>query len=591
MYYSDELIEEIRQRNDIVDVISEYVRLQKKGNSHFGLCPFHNEKSPSFSVTSNKQMYYCFGCGVGGNVFTFLMEYEKYTFQEAITHLAARAGVELPQVETSEYEKKKSSRKAQLLEVNKEAAKYYYYQLRDASGTLGYDYLKSRMLSKETITHFGLGYANQSSHSLYEYLKSKGYDLSLIKEAGLVHVDERQGAYDKFFNRVMFPIQDMNHRVIGFGGRVMGDGKPKYLNSPETPIFDKSRNLYGLNFARTTRKSYMIICEGYMDVIALHQAGFTEAVASLGTAFTTGQASLLRRYTKEVRLIYDSDQAGIKATLRAIPILKESGIDARVVSLEPYKDPDEYIQAMGAEAFATCLGQAKNSFLFQAAVIATEYDFRDPAQKTNFFKRIAELICQQFPEEIERDNYIQAIAHEYIISQEQLKKLVAGCAMTESYKRQTPVISSRKVRETKEDASNKVQRLLLTWISDTPSVYEQISSYITADDFINPLYQRVARCIIDGINQDNLNPAAIISLFPEEEEQRQVASLFHTKIHELETKDERQKALHDIICKVKQQSYEEQLSQMDSDSNAFIQVIQGKKLIEELKTLRIHLPD
>ena len=300
MYYSDEIIEEVRSRNDIVDVISSYVKLQKKGSSYFGLCPFHNEKSPSFSVSRGKQMYYCFGCGAGGNVFTFLMEYENYTFQEALKYLADKAGVELPQTEYSAQAKERADLKAILLEINKIAAQYFYVQLKSSKGEAGLSYLKRRELSDDTIKAFGLGYSNKYSDDLYRYLKERGYKDEMIAKAGLISIDERHGAHDKFWNRVMFPIMDVNSRVIGFGGRVMGDAKPKYLNSPETLIFDKSRNLYGLNRARSTRKPYFLLCEGYMDVISLHQAGFTNAVATLGTALTPGHASLIKRYVKEV---------------------------------------------------------------------------------------------------------------------------------------------------------------------------------------------------------------------------------------------------------------------------------------------------
>ena len=344
MRYSDDVIEEVRTKNDIVDVVSQYVKLTRKGSSYFGLCPFHNEKTPSFSVTPAKQMYYCFGCGAGGNVFNFVMEYENYTFGEALSYLAQRAGVELPKIEYSREAKEKAERKALLLEINKKAAQYFYYQLRREGGKSAYQYLTGRGLSEETIKKFGLGYSDKYSDDLYKYMKAKGYSDELLRESGLFNADERRGMYDKFWNRVIFPIMDVNNRVIGFGGRVMGDGKPKYLNSPETKIFDKSRNLYGLNVARTTRKNYLILCEGYMDVISMHQAGFTNAVASLGTALTSGHASLLKRYTQEVLLLYDSDEAGIRASLRAIPILREAGVNAKVVSLKPYKDPDEFIK-------------------------------------------------------------------------------------------------------------------------------------------------------------------------------------------------------------------------------------------------------
>ena len=300
MYYSDDMIEEVRTRNDIVDVISGYVKLQRKGSSYFGLCPFHNEKSPSFSVSPSKQMYYCFGCGAGGNVFTFLMEYENFTFPEAVKALADRAGMELPEMEYSEEAKQQRDLKTAVLEVNKMAAKYYYCLLRAPQGAKAMEYLKKRELSDETMRRFGLGYASQYSDELYRYLKQQGVSDALMKESGLLSVNERQGMYDKFWNRVMFPIMDVNGKVISFGGRVMGDAKPKYLNSPETIVFDKSRNLYGLHIARTARKKYLIVCEGYMDVISLHQAGFTNAVASLGTALTSQHASILKRYTDEV---------------------------------------------------------------------------------------------------------------------------------------------------------------------------------------------------------------------------------------------------------------------------------------------------
>ena len=349
--YSDDIIEEVRSRNDIVDVISQYVRLQKKGSNYFGLCPFHNEKSGSFSVSPNKQMYYCFGCGAGGNVFTFMMEYENFTFGEAMEALAQRAGMELPRQEYSSAQRREADRRARLLEINKEAAKYFYSLLRSERGKNALAYFRKRELLEETMQKFGLGYSDQYSDDLYRYLRKKGYEDEILKESGLVTIEERRGGYDKFWNRAMFPIMDVHNKVIGFGGRVMGEGEPKYLNSPETKIFDKSRNLYGLNIARSTKKTQLLLCEGYMDVIALHQAGFDNAVASLGTSLTSGHASLLKRYTKEVYLTYDSDGAGVKAALRAIPILKEVGITAKVINMKPYKDPDEFIKALGPEEY------------------------------------------------------------------------------------------------------------------------------------------------------------------------------------------------------------------------------------------------
>ena len=428
MYYPEELIEEVRTRNDIVEVISGYVRLQKKGSNYFGLCPFHNEKSPSFSVSPGKQMYYCFGCGAGGNVITFLMEYENQTFPEAVRTLAQRAGIALPEADDSKEARQADSRRAKLLEINKEAAKYFYYQLRTERGSVGMEYLRKRELSDETMNHFGLGYANKYSNDLIQYLKSKGYSEDLIRDAGLCNVDEKHGMYDKFWNRVMFPIQDINHRVIGFGGRVMGDGKPKYLNSPETEIFDKSRNLYGLNRPRTSRKPYFLLCEGYMDVISLHQSGFTNAVASLGTALTAGHAALIKRYVQEVYLTYDSDEAGTRAALRAVPILREAGISAKVVRMDPYKDPDEFIKNLGAEEYEKRIHAARNGFMFSLEMLEKQYDMNSPEGKTDFFKEVSRRLLE-FEDELERNNYIEAVATAYRVSRESLEKMVAKMAV------------------------------------------------------------------------------------------------------------------------------------------------------------------
>lgn len=589
MYYPEELIEEVRTRNDIVEVISGYVRLQKKGSNYFGLCPFHNEKSPSFSVSPGKQMYYCFGCGAGGNVITFLMEYENQTFPEAVRTLAQRAGIALPEADDSKEARQADSRRAKLLEINKEAAKYFYYQLRTERGSVGMEYLRKRELSDETMNHFGLGYANKYSNDLIQYLKSKGYSEDLIRDAGLCNVDEKHGMYDKFWNRVMFPIQDINHRVIGFGGRVMGDGKPKYLNSPETEIFDKSRNLYGLNFARTSRKGNVILCEGYMDVIAMHQAGFTQAVASLGTAFTSGQASLLRRYANEILLSYDSDGAGVNAALRAIGILKEAGMTGRVINLEPYKDPDEFIKALGGEEFQKRLDHAENSFFFELRQLQKNYDLSDPEQKTAFHREIARKLCA-FSEEVERENYIEAVAQKYHISFENLRRLVGTYAAQTGLAQ--PVIRPKSGVQKKNTAAEGIknsQKLLLTWLVEQPQLYRQISKYISPKDFTEGLYEKVADRLFEELEQGNINPASIISMFEEEEDQREAASLFHTKLERLESTAEQEKALHDIVCAVKRNSYERDSAQLGTDVAALNRVIAGKKQLEELAKTHISL--
>ena len=588
MYYSDEIIEEVRSRNDIVDVISSYVKLQKKGSSYFGLCPFHNEKSPSFSVSRGKQMYYCFGCGAGGNVFTFLMEYENYTFQEALKYLADKAGVELPETEYSAQAKERADLKAILLEINKIAAQYFYVQLKSSKGEAGLSYLKRRELSDDTIKAFGLGYSNKYSDDLYRYLKERGYKDEMIAKAGLISIDERHGAHDKFWNRVMFPIMDVNSRVIGFGGRVMGDAKPKYLNSPETLIFDKSRNLYGLNRARSTRKPYFLLCEGYMDVISLHQAGFTNAVASLGTALTPGHASLIKRYVKEVYLTYDSDEAGTKAALRAILILKDVGITAKIIRMEPYKDPDEFIKNLGAEAFEERIGRARNGFMFSLEVLERDYDMHSPEGKTDFMREVARRLGE-FEEEIERNNYIEAVAQAYHVGYEELRKLVVKTAVQQGLAK--PVSRPKQTRkEKKEDGNITSQKVLLTWLIEDENIFSQICKYISPEDFTGDIYRTVASILYEQYEKQQVNPAQIMNHFTDEEEHREVASLFHTKIKELTTLGEQEKALKETIIRVKNHSIEEAARNLAPTDIAGLQrLMEAKRQLQDLEKLHISI--
>lgn len=590
MYYSDEIIEEVRSRNDIVDVISSYVKLQKKGSSYFGLCPFHNEKSPSFSVSQIKQMYYCFGCGAGGNVFTFLMEYENYTFQEALKYLADRAGVELPEEDYSEAARKRADQKAILLEINKEAAKYFYAQLKSPQGEIGLTYLKRRGLSDDILKAFGLGYAGKYSDGVYKYLKSKGYKDDMIAKAGLINIDERYGVSGKFWNRVMFPIMDSNSRVIGFGGRVMGDAKPKYLNSPETAVFDKSRNLYGLNRARSSRKPYFLLCEGYMDVISLHQAGFTNAVASLGTALTHGHATLIKRYVSEVYLTYDSDEAGTKAALRAVPILKEAGITARIIRMEPYKDPDEFIKNLGADQFEERIGKARNGFLFGLEVAERNYDLASPEGKTGFMKEAARRLAE-FDEEIERNNYIEAVAKVYHVGYEELRKLVIKMAVQTGLAKpvERPKQTNAKGRE-KEDGRRKSQKILITWLIEDERIFRQICPFITPDDFSEGIYKTVAELLYEQYEKGDVNPARIMNHFTDEEEHREAASLFHTKIRELETTAEQEKALKETVIRVKNYSIEEAAKNLAPTDIAGLQrVMTAKKELQNLEKLHISI--
>ena len=599
MYYPEEVIEEVRTRNDIVDIISGYVKLQKKGSNYFGLCPFHHEKSPSFSVSQSKQMYHCFGCGVSGNVFTFVMEYENYTFREAVELLADRSGVKLPKMEYSKEAKAQADLRAALLEINKMAANYFYYQLKQPQGQQGCQYLMGRGLTEQTIRRFGLGYSNKTSNDLYQFLRSKGYEDSMLKETGLVTIEER-GARDKFWNRVMFPIMDVNNRVIGFGGRVMGDGEPKYLNSPETKLFDKSRNLYGLNYARLSREKFILLCEGYMDVIAMHQAGFTNAVASLGTAFTSQHAALLKRYTDQVVLTYDSDGAGVKAALRAIPILKSVGMSVRVLNMRPYKDPDEFIKNLGPEAFRQRIAEARNSFLFEIDTIRQQYSMEDPEQKTAFYNETARKLLE-FPEPLERDNYIQAVAREYFINYEDLKRLVNqmgsryGTALPGTQAARETGISGEiygekpktfQKKKDREEGIRQSERLLLTWLIEDPRLFDKIQGIIGPEDFVKPLYRRAAQMVFEGHENGEVSPAAILNHFIDDEgNYKEVAALFNASLNDSLSNEEQKKAFADTVMKVKKSSLDYQ-SRTASDLNELQRIIREQA---ELANMHISL--
>lgn len=588
MLYSDELVEEIRSRNDIVNIIGAYIGLQKKGSNHMGLCPFHNEKTPSFSVSSSKQMYHCFGCGVGGNVITFIMEYENYTFIEALKFLAERAGIQLPEQEYSEEAKKQSDLKSRLLEVNKQSAQYFYYQFKTTGGQAAHDYLVNRGLTEETIKHFGLGYANRNSDDLYRYLKKLGYEDQFLSQSGLVTIDEKIGGHDRFRDRVMFPIMDANHRVIGFGGRVMGNTGneiAKYLNSPETGIFEKSRNLYGLNFAKASRKSNLLICEGYMDVIALHQAGFTNSVAALGTAFSGFHANLIKRYTNEVLLTFDSDKAGTQAALRAIPILKEAGLSIKVINMKPYKDPDEFIKAVGAQEYQKRIAEAKNSFFFEIEILQMEYDLGDPEQKTRFFNETAKKLLG-FREELERNFYIDAVAKTYQIDVEQFRRLVnklgsqivMGLSEPKEYHNE-----AGKYKKTPGDGIMKSQKLMLTWLIEDNSLFVKIKGLLGPEDFTEGICNEVAVLVFDQYEKEHtVNPAKIISCFISKEEQSEVAALFSAGIRGEMNAAGWQKALSETVLRLKENSLDKQSKKaIEVNDTALLQKIFAEK--SELK--------
>ena len=581
MYYPDDTVEEVRIRSDIVSVIGSYIKLKKTGSNHMGLCPFHNEKTPSFSVSQSKQMYHCFGCGVGGNVYTFIMEYENYSFVEALKFLAERAGISLLEKEYSDRERRQVDLKIKLMEINKEAAKYYYYQLKSDRGQAAKEYLLKRGLQEEIIKAFGLRFANRFSDDLYQYLKKLGYEDGLLSQSGLVSFDEVRGGHDKFWDRIMFPIMDANNRVVGFGGRVMGDGMPKYLNSPETAIFDKSKILYGLNRARRSRESYILICEGYMDVIALYQAGFTNAVAALGTAFSQSHANLLKRYTKEVVLTFDSDKAGTAAALRAIPILRDADISVKVVNMEPYKDPDDFIKSLGAEEYKKRIDEAKNSFFFEIDTLQRDYNMEDPEDKTNFFNEVAKKLLY-FYEQLERNFYLDAVAKTYNIDASLLQRLVnkygsRGYRNEAEAKRFTTTRAQGRVN--KDEGIVKIQKLLITWLTDDPLLYKKLKALLKPEDFTDGIYRDVIRLIFSEYDKTGEAVAAkIISCFQSIDEQSEAASLFNAELLGEIKEADRQKALFDTVYRLKEESYNRQslLAIEENDTELLQKIIREK---------------
>ena len=612
MYYPQEIIDQVIAANDIVSVIGEHVHMKRSGSGYMGLCPFHSEKSPSFSVSPGKQVYHCFGCGESGNVVTFVMKYENATFQEALKILADRAGIKLPEAQYSEESKKKNEQRDRLFAINKDAATYYFRLLRSPRGRRGMDYFRQRQLSDETLNRFGLGFADGADSDLVAYLRKRGYADEDILLSGVAAFDEKRGLHDKFWNRVMYPIMDVTNRVIGFGGRVMGDGKPKYLNSPETPIFDKSHNLYGLNLAKRSRCGYFILCEGYMDVIAMHQAGFSQAVASLGTSFTEGQAQILKRYVPTVLLSYDSDGAGVKAAMRNIGILNSAGLTGKVVDLRPYKDPDEFMKGAGREEFQKRLDNAENSFLYQIRQMQTNYDLSDPAAQTRFYHEIARRLCE-FDDEIERENYTKKMADLYFIPLETLRREVASYQMaggaqtlqTRQLQRQKPVnLTEGKRRGKLEEAKRRNERLLLTWISDDPAVYPQLRPYLRAEDFAEGVYRTAAGRYFEILDkrygdalqveagtlpEGSASPAAAVACFDGEEEQKEAAQLFETRMDGVQTKEEREKALKDVILSVKRNALEQSMLSLQGNPNALQTIVKLKKQIADLEKLEIRI--
>ncbi len=579
--YSKEIMEEVRNANDIVDVVGHYVSLKGAGNSYKGLCPFHGEKTPSFHVNKSMQIFKCFGCGEVGDVFSFIGKIENINFIQSVQMLAERANIALPEPEMSEHDRRRARLLQSLNEINKEAATYFFFKLRTEEGRPAYEYLRNRGLSDDTIKRFGLGFAGKYSDGLYKYLKEKGFSDDILKVSGLFTITEK-GAYDKFWNRVMFPIMDSTNKVIAFGGRIMGkaENAPKYLNSPETELFSKSNNLYAQNIVRKTKRNFILLCEGYMDVIALHQAGMDNAVASLGTALTAKQAGKIAKYADTCVITYDSDGAGVKAALRAIPILKNAGLSVKILNMAPYKDPDEFIKALGLEEYEKRIEAAVSGFDFEAAQLEKAHNFEDPDDKTRFDHAIAETIAK-IEDPMARYNHVESAAKKYNIDPELLRREVNDIGINLKKKEEQDTIRQRQ-NATKalkpEQGEEKGRYQFLCLIARFPDLYKSTGKFVTEEDFRDECEKQIFRYICsEYAEMGSAVGARIVDKFETPQEQAKVADILMTTLDEDNmSTDERRKAFADLTVNVKKAGISAQIEDA-------LKAGDGKKLQELMK--------
>lgn len=516
--YSEELIEEIKNSNDIVDVISQYVNLKRSGRNFFGLCPFHKEKSPSFSVSPDKQIFHCFGCGAGGNVIHFISKIENADFKEAIGILANRAGIELPTL--NNYEDNKTALlKSKVYEINQIAAEFYHQNLYKPTSKIGQEYIKKRKLDNRTLKSFLIGYSGNFDE-LYRILKQKGFTEEEILASSLVNKTDDGKYIDRFRKRVMFPIQDTRNKVIAFGGRVTDDSKPKYINSPENIVYSKGRHLFGLNVAKRGELKNIIIVEGYMDAISLYQRGITNVVASLGTALTEAQGRLLRRYSERVTIGYDSDGAGQAATLRGLEILQNIGCDVRILQISGAKDPDEYVIKYGPERFLKCVEQAISLVEFKVKMLKQSLSLDNINDKIKFLNQVAKILSN-VTNSIERELYVEKIANEYNVSKEAIYGEVNKLIYTKNTGEKTlekPIVKKEIKKEKQEidSSTTKRENLIIYLLINYPQEsYKKIKSVISENDMKLEENQKILKKMYEEIEKGNIN-IDILNYFEEQ---------------------------------------------------------------------------
>ena len=582
--YSDEIIEEIRQNNDVVDIISQYVHLTRKGRNYFGLCPFHNEKSPSFSVSPDRQIFHCFGCGVGGNVYTFLMKIEGITFKEALEQLAERANIQLPTL-TSGADTAKEELKAKVYKVNEFTAEFYHQNLYKPNVKMAQEYVKKRKLNQETLEAYKIGFSGKFDE-LYKALKQQGFGEKEILESGLVNKNDNGTYIDRYRNRLMFPICDARGKVIAFGGRVLDDSKPKYINSPENIVYSKGRHLFGLNVAKKYSSKKLLIVEGYMDVISLHQRGIENVVGALGTALTEQQGWLLRKSTEQVILGFDADGAGQTAVARSMEILQNMGCDMRVLQIEGAKDPDEFIVKFGEGRFKLAMENAISLVEFKVKNLRKDINLENAADKIKFLNEIAKILAK-VENTIEREIYIEKIAKGYNISKEAIfaevnKLIYSNSKGIQTLQEQNKTI--RKVEQNKEEKisvnENLIKRentIIALLIDANKNVFEKIKQNIKPEDFKDSINREIAQKLYEELEKQDSNINKLIDTF-DEETQNHITMVMATD-YEIENVE---KAVDDILQKYKREKLDDRkqeiLKQLETEQDTEIKQQLGKEL-------------
>ena len=588
--YSEEIVEEVRQNNDIVSVISQYVHLSRKGRNYFGLCPFHNEKSPSFSVSPDRQIFHCFGCGVGGNVYTFLMKIEGITFKEAIETLAEKANIQLPVLENGQ-DSIREELKAKVYKVNEFTAEYYHQNLYKPTAKIAQEYIKKRKLNKETLESFRLGYSGKFDE-LYKALKQQGFGEKEILESGLVNKNANGTYIDRYRNRLMFPICDARGKVIAFGGRVLDDSKPKYINSPENVVYSKGRHLFGLNLAKKEATKKLLIVEGYMDVISLHQRGVKNVVGALGTALTEQQGWLLRKTTEQVILGFDADGAGQTAITRSMEILQNMGCDMRVLQIEGAKDPDEYIVKYGEGRFRLEMENAISLVEFKVKNLKKEYNLENSGDKIKFLREISQILSK-VESTIEREIYIEKIAKGYNISKEaiyaEVNKLIYRNSRNEETSQKKiiqPKIESQKDKdiEIDKDIENRENTIIALLLDTNQKVFNIIKSKLEPKDFRIEINRKIAEEIYKELEKEDCNINKLINTF--DDNMKNHITMVMATDYEFENTE---KAIEDILQKYKKEKLNRKKKEILEQLETVQEETEKKRLGKELSDIIISL--